>query len=137
MKTRSDALDTILEKLSRGIETAKTEEEVAKIRFEKARRNVEQLQRDLYVALARSMGSTPEVFIDPISGEMTEEWANRILMQAIESDEEYMDAVTEFEQAQEDLFHKSTHAEATLHKLSAHRSRANLMSALMNLEASG
>lgn len=136
MKTKAEALDKQLEKLGRAIVTAKEKEAVSKIAFEQARRNVEAMQRDLYLALAKSMSATPELFVDPVTGERSESWSNRILASAIETDPEYLEAVANFEEAQEELYNSSTYAESTLHELSATRTRARLLAALMELEAS-
>ncbi len=131
IKAKATSLDTQMKKALDGLEKARDLENDAKISFEEKKRLVETEQRDLLLSLKQAYAGETDMWLDPVSGEFTEEWALRVLQQMVDNDEVYKGRMEEFLAAQNSLYRKQSKVLNLSESLGALKVRMRMVSALL------
>lgn len=133
VKEQLIALNKRLENLTQASAKRRREEAEAQIAFERAKEKIEIEQRDLYLALARTKGGDPDLWVDPVTGEVSEEWKNRLLQHMIDSDENMKALLETFNEKRDDYFRAQNESANVLEAMSTLKTRARVLHALMVL----
>ncbi len=131
IKAKATSLDTQMKKALDGLEKARDLENDAKIKFEEKKREVEVEQRDLLLSLKQAYAGETDMWLDPVSGEFTEEWALRVLQQMVDNDEVYKGRMEDFLAAQNSLYRKQSKVLNLTESLGALKVRMRMVSALL------
>lgn len=131
LKALAYSLDNQLKKAAESLTAARDQEAEAKVAFENAKDAVTREQSDLYLALVRANATNPDMWIDPVTQENTEDWRARVATQMIETDPGYQAKEAAFRTLRNELYRISTKAVSMAEEISAIKTRARLVSVVI------